>query len=628
MRIGICQALGNRYVLETDVIECAIKHRPQLAKSGHDFVGNQQNLVTVQNLLKASPKPMRRRDDAAGAKQGFTNERGNPVCTLHRDQFFNLDSAVGTEQNSSKMLMAKRKHGLEGKEMAHPFGERYLVEQSGSNESMALDSFRDRIHVHWSPDEAVTPLGQLPFFIDFLKQADLFGPFIAACPLLFSSPNAPKVRDVIGTLVLAIVSGAWRYAHVSALRHDGINPPLLGMSKVCSDDSVRRALESLDQEKAEVWLKQHLTVPLHPVMQEDWIPDVDTTIKPIYGKQEGAEVGYNPHKRGRPSHSYHTYMLANLRLVLGVDVTPGNESDSTHSLPGLLEILDDLAPEMRPFLVRCDIGYGNGSVMTALEELGQDYLFGLRMTKRAKELVAKLLTETGWSDVGQGWYGKSSELQLKGWSRKRRVVDTRRRRSPPKDVALPAQAAEGDQLLLGFSEVVQSQDALWEYSILVTSLECENCTLFQLYRDRGDAENTFDELKNQWGWGGFVTQVLKRTQITARMTAIVYNWWSLFVRLIDPMTKREAITSRPLMLTGVARATKHARVTTLFLNSSHAQTEKIQEKLADLTQFLRKLQSAPQLTSMERWCRILGRALVKFLHGRNPKPPPNYLPAH
>ena len=252
-------------------------------------------------------------------------------------------------------------------------------------------------------------------------------------------------------------------------------------------------------QKAEVWLKQHLTVPLHPVMQEDWILDVDTTIKPIYGKQEGAEVGYNPHKPGRPSHSYHTYLIANLRLVLGVDVTPGNESNSTHSLPGLLEILDDLPPEMRPFLVRSDIGYGNGSVMAALEELGQDYLFRLRMTKRAKKLVAKLSKETGWSDVGQGWYGKSSELQLTGWSRKRRVVVMRRRRSPPKDVALPAQAAEGDQLLLGFSEVVQSQDALWEYGIVVTSLECENRTLAQLYRDRGDAENAFDELKNQWG---------------------------------------------------------------------------------------------------------------------------------
>jgi hypothetical protein len=36
--------------------------------------------------------------------------------------------------------------------------------------------------------------------------------------------------------------------------------------------------------------------------------DVDTTIKPLYGEQEGAELGYNPHKPGRPSHCYHTFM--------------------------------------------------------------------------------------------------------------------------------------------------------------------------------------------------------------------------------------------------------------------------------------------------------------------------------
>ena len=98
--------------------------------------------------------------------------------------------------------------------------------------------------------------------------------------------------------------------------------------------------------------------------------------------------------------------------------------------------------------------------------------------------------------MNQGWYRQSSELQLMGWNRKRRVVVMRRRQPPPKDVALPAQAAEGDQILLGFSQVVQSQNALWEYSILVTSLEgeWENLTLAQLYRDRGDAEGTKSSL--------------------------------------------------------------------------------------------------------------------------------------
>ncbi|WP_297394309.1 hypothetical protein [Acidiferrobacter sp.] len=41
-------------------------------------------------------------------------------------------------------------------------------------------------------------------------------------------------------------------------------------------------------------------------MSTPWILDLDTTVKCLYGKQEGAVVGYNPHKPGRPSHSYHS----------------------------------------------------------------------------------------------------------------------------------------------------------------------------------------------------------------------------------------------------------------------------------------------------------------------------------
>ena len=95
------------------------------------------------------------------------------------------------------------------------------MEQTASKKPMALDSFGGRVHARWSPDEAVTPLGQLPFFIDFLKQANLLEPYVEECPLQFSSPNAPEVRDVLGTLLMSIVTGGRRYAHVNALRHDG-----------------------------------------------------------------------------------------------------------------------------------------------------------------------------------------------------------------------------------------------------------------------------------------------------------------------------------------------------------------------------------------------------------------------
>ena len=89
-----------------------------------------------------------------------------------------------------------------------------------------------------------------------------------------------------------------------------------------------------------------------------------------------------------------------------------------------------------------------------------------------------------------------------------------------------------------------------------------------MYRDRADCENVFDELKNQWGWGGFTTQDLKRCRLLAGTVALIYNWWSLFVRLADPDHHREAITSRPLLLSAIARRTQHAGQVTLTISST------------------------------------------------------------
>jgi hypothetical protein len=75
-------------------------------------------------------------------------------------------------------------------------------------------------------------------------------------------------------------------------------------------------------------------------------------------------------------------------------------------------------------------------------------------------------------------------------------------------------------------------------------------------------------LKNQWGWGGFTTRDLKRCRLLAGVVAPVYNWWSLFVRLADPNHHREAITTRPLLLTAVARRTQHAGQVKLSISSS------------------------------------------------------------
>ena len=505
----------------------------------------------------------------------------------------------------------------------HPPGLPSSVERHVDGPLIA-DTFAGRVHVEWDSGGALTPLGQLPFFIEFLKQGGLFDGWVEDCPLYFTSPNAPDKRDVLGTVLLSVLAGHRRYAHMTALRCDTVNPPLLGMVQVLSEDSVRRAVEKIEEKAGVQWLRRHLDYCTRPLLAEPWILDVDTTVKPLYGHQEGAEVSYNPKKPGRPSHTYHSYLLANLRLVLEVEVRAGNQHTSKHSAPRLWSLLDGLAREHRPAVLRADANFGNEPVMRQAEQRGQPYLFKVRLTKGVKRALERAMREQGWQDAGAGWYGKESELRLIGWGRQRRVVLMRRLISRPR--AKIAQDA-GGQLTLGLTEVA-TDGAVWEYTALVTSLTSEILTLGQLYRDRADCENNFDELKNQWGWSGFTTRDLKRCRLMAGCVALVFNWWNLFTRLADPDHHREAITSRPLLLEAIARQTTHAGRTTLTVTSTHGERDRARKAFTRIAAFFTELRNtAEQLAPVDRWYRILSQALITFLRGRKLVPPPRLSPA-
>ena len=132
--------------------------------------------------------------------------------------------------------------------------------------------------------------------------------------------------------MLSMLVGAKRYAHIAALRSDGVLPEWLGLKRIVSEDASRRAFKAIDEEEGAAWLRSHLAFCVEPLLAEPWVLDVDTTIKPIYGHQEGARLGYNPKKPGRPSHCYHTYSMASTRLVPDIDVSPGDEHASKHGV--------------------------------------------------------------------------------------------------------------------------------------------------------------------------------------------------------------------------------------------------------------------------------------------------------
>ncbi len=163
----------------------------------------------------------------------------------------------------------------------HPLGEPQNALTKQSRASRAVDTYGGKVHLRWDADAAVTAYGQMPYFIEFLKTAGLFNDWVADCPLHYRSPNAPAVRDVLGTLLLSLLAGHRRYAHISSIRGDGVNPQLLGMSKVVSEDSVRRAFQRADEKACSNWLREHLQRTYEALLEEPWILDVDSSVKPL-----------------------------------------------------------------------------------------------------------------------------------------------------------------------------------------------------------------------------------------------------------------------------------------------------------------------------------------------------------
>ncbi len=179
----------------------------------------------------------------------------------------------------------------------HPAGEQPPIEQNAALAPATLSTWAGPVRVEWDPTAPLTPYGQLPFFIEFLKVAGLFDALVADCPLAYTSPNAPDKRDVLGTTMLSILAGHKRYAHITALRNDGVLPELLGMEKIVSEDAVRWAFKVIGDNEGKEWLQGHLDYCTAPLLAEPWAMDTDSTIKPLYGHQEGAVLGYNPKKR-------------------------------------------------------------------------------------------------------------------------------------------------------------------------------------------------------------------------------------------------------------------------------------------------------------------------------------------
>lgn len=531
----------------------------------------------------------------------------------------------------------------------HPQGES-VIATSATSGSWPVDTPGGRFHAEWDDSAPVTREGSLLFFFQFLEAGGRWRHFLKNCPLTYTGNRGSGAAKVMGTVLLSVLSGHWRYAHINGVRGDGVNPGLLGTGGTVSEDAVRLGMNRIPEAAGLDWLSSQILDTISPALGLPWILDIDVTVKPLYGHQEGAEIGYNPQKPGRPSHVYHSYFVANLRISLGVEVRSGKEHAVAKGLPGLWRTLEKLPRHQWPTMLRGDCGYGQEAIMLESEARLVPYLFKLRHTLKVKALVQRMMREGAlWQDCGDGWQALECTLRLSGWSRDRRVILVREApsRAPVAEAELVFEIAPGALINPAAGKPLkakkkrrgkdrQSQPPLpnakgtgWDaeatpwsgkIAVLVTSLDDKAwpaVTIPKHYRDRADAENCFDELKNQWGWGGYTSRKLAPCRLMANLIALFYNWWNLYLRFYDEEHHREAIRSRPMLMSGVGRQVQSGGQRTIKVSILHEKGDLLAQAIRAISGEIGRIRAITERWTVEqRWALLLTRLLRRWLGGK------------
>jgi hypothetical protein len=430
-------------------------------------------------------------------------------------------------------------------------------------------------------DDALTPYGGLVPWAAFTRHTGIVERLTATCPVRRTSPNAKPVHDILHSFLLTALVDGRRFSHVERLREDPTVTELFGLRSVVGDDTIKRLFASIDEAAGAAWVAQ-ASAPIWGALPERLILDWDSTVQTKYGHQEGAERGYNPVKPGRKSFHPLVAVGAGTRLCAAYRFRSGDTVTATHWQAAMQDAQATLGGR-QAWLNRGDLGLGHEAIMAWHEAAPArpKFLFKLKLTTNVRRAL-HALPETAWQGPGEAgvWQVAEARVRLPGWTAERRVVFARK--------------LQGDTPAL-------AQGQLWkqvkhELAAYVTSLGEPEANAWQiqaLYRERADCENVFDELKNQWGFNGFCARSRRVSALAASLLLLVYNLWSLFVRLLEPSRHVEAAGSRRWFLVIAARLVESGRQKTLQISVQGRWWKQLKNGYTRVAEWLAS--TAPQL---------------------------------
>lgn len=375
----------------------------------------------------------------------------------------------------------------------------------------------------------LTGFGHLPLFVNFARVVGLEDSLEKRLHLCRRErSDGFTAEQMLWILAEAILYGIDRVDNISVLGTDALVPKLHDLERIPTAQAARDFLECFTEENVRELLAVNRDVISNATTRRRKPVSVsflsDETVLTVYGKQEGAEVGYNPKKKGRRSYLARLCVIDELDVVSYAELRGGTERPLSRQGDFFDEAFAVLPENTRVTTVRLDRGhFAEKTCRYFEEERPATYYLKVKLNPRMRSdfyaLDDGLFDEVPHDDreIALVRYRPST------WTRERTFVVLRRRK-PSED---------SDQSRLVQSRLIDEPE--YEFEAIVTSDEKMSALeVFKAYNHGADVENRIRELRYEYHIDRNGSHSLQANSAHFVWKVIVHNLMSLFKRMVLP----------------------------------------------------------------------------------------------
>jgi len=363
--------------------------------------------------------------------------------------------------------------------------------------------------------KGLTHYGGIFFFQEFLRVLQ-FRHFLALRLKDFRMRHDYPLSQIVLGLVYPIILGLDRLAGASFLRYDDTFQYLTGLPSYPDPQTLRRFLLQAPPEFREHLhhlndrlLQQFIHLPDH---RSRLILDLDSTVVTVFGRQEGAEVGYNPRYRGKRSYDPLLCLESNSSFLWDTELRSGDAGTWAGSAELLASCFLSLPNDIRELRFRADAGFGYNPVLERLEQVQAQYAVVARMNRSLKRRLCGL----HYQRLNEQWEIAECEHKVAEQAPSRRCVVARR-----------------------LIEETEPQPTLftlerYAYRAWMTNLPLTPAGIWHYYDGRAGMEPRIGELREHFALRKIPTRAFDANALYLELIRLAYNLVTAFQRTCLP----------------------------------------------------------------------------------------------